>query len=140
MRYLTRSVMTATLLAGLGLNLLTQWDGGRAEAAVLPTLTHAANSFANQCAQTLDLHEHDFAPQVSVAQGCTCLAQEMSRGHATDLAAASIVLAGIVAHPVEGAAIEPDWRGIAMQAGISDAHLGALLQASYTAVGVCSRA
>lgn len=140
MRYLIRSVLTATVLSGLGLNLLTQWDGGRAEAAILPTMTHEAHGFADQCAQTLDQHDHDFGPRVGVAEGCTCLAQEMSRAHANDLTAASIVLAGIVAHPAQGAAREPDWSRIAAQAGITDAHLGALLQASYTAVGICGRA
>ncbi|MDX8347704.1 hypothetical protein SLH49_06870 [Cognatiyoonia sp. IB215446] len=139
MRYLIRSIMTGIVMAGLGLNLLTQWDGGQAEAAVLPMLTHEANSFANQCAQTLDAYDHDFAPSVSVADGCTCLAQEMSRSHASDLPAAGIVLTGIVAHPTDGAAREPDWQGIAARAGISDAHLGALLQSSYTAVGICGR-
>ncbi len=137
MVYVCRSVLTVFLLAGLGLNVFTQFDGGTAAASTQNGLTSDAQVYANACQTALQSYDHDFAPNVSVSEGCACLAREMSDRHVADLAAAEVLLVGIIAEPLHSAA--PDWAGIAAQAGISDTTLGALLQASYAAVGLCGQ-
>ncbi|MEL6839151.1 MAG: hypothetical protein AAFP85_07645 [Pseudomonadota bacterium] len=137
---MVRTVLTIVILAGFGLNLLTQWGGGQAKAAVNHGLDDDAQEFATQCEQTLDMNDHDFAAKVSVSDGCACLARELTQTYRADLVAAQILLTGVVETPLHSPMAGPDWSGIANQAGMTDAALGALLQSSYAALGTCGQA
>ena len=136
MVYVFRSVLTIFVLSGFGLNLLTQLDGGLAAASTQTGLTPDAASYAAQCQQTLDTYDHDFAPQISVADGCGCMARALADTAGADFGAASALLVGLVAQPEE---TKVDWSAVATQAGLTQDELGSVLQASYTAAGMCGQ-
>ena len=137
MIYLFRSLLTIFALSGFALNALTQLAGGAAAASTQTALVPEAQVLARSCETTLQSHGHDFAPEVDVAQGCACFARELTYTHQADLAAAEVLLVGVISSPPENAT--PDWNAIAAQAGIADADLGRLLQASHQAMGVCGQ-
>ena len=99
--YLFRSVLTIFVLSGFGLNLLTQLDGGLAAASTQKGLTPDAATYAAQCQRTLHSYDHDFAPEISVAAGCDCMARTLASDTSADFGAAGALLVGLVVQPAE---------------------------------------
>jgi hypothetical protein len=140
MGYLIKSITMVGVVTGLWVGLFAQNGQGLAAASTQHGLSQEAQTFANDCQNALHTYGHDFAPQMSVSQGCDCLAGQLEQTNGADFGAARVILVGLISYPAGPSASEPDWATIALDAGITDLMLGHLLQASHAAMGQCIKA
>ena len=138
MGYQFKSCAMAFVLLGLGLGFFAQNGGGLAEASTRYGLSTEAEVFVADCQNALHEYDRDFAPEVTPAKGCACLAGQIAQTNSSDFAAAGVLVTSVVALPTTPRQSKPDWATIATDAGITDMKLGELLQVSYTAMGTCS--